>query len=419
MNSRSVMLCMAGLALGMGSADGLAGEQWNQFRGPYGNGQTEATGLPTKWSESSPNIRWKTPIHGKGWSSPVVWGDQIWMTTAPEDGTRLYAVCADAETGAIKHDKLVFEVEDPQYCHPTNSYASCTPFVEPGRVYVHFGRYGTACLNSATGEVIWERRDFLCDHFRGPASSPIVHGDLVFLTFDGIDAQYVVALKKSSGELAWRNLRNIDYGTDVGDRKKAYCTPSIVSFGGREMLVSPSASETIAYDPVSGDEIWRVRHGGMNAAARPLFENGLLYLSAGDGENSLIAVRPGGEGRIPDSQIAWRFGKSVPRRASQLVLGEYFLMADDKGVATCLDAATGKLTWQKRLRGEFWSSPIASGKTAYFSNKAGQTYVVRAGDEYQQLAVNQLDAGINASPAVIDRSIIIRTFTHLYRIDPE
>ena len=285
----SLRLVLLFFALTVSSGRG-AEPYWNQFRGPHGNGET-STALPTEFSDSE-HVKWKTPIHDKGWSSPVVWGDQIWLTTATEDGKQLYAVCVDADTGAIEHDLLVFEVAEPKYCHPTNSYASCTPFVEEGRVYVHFGEYGTACLDTTTGEKLWERRDFVCEDFRGPASSPIVEGDRLFILFDGIDHQFVVALDKHTGETLWKIDRDIDYGTEEGDYKKGYCTPTLIAVNGQEQLICPAAVETIAYDPATGEVIWRIHHEGMNAAARPIYENGLVYITAGEGDMSLAAVKP-------------------------------------------------------------------------------------------------------------------------------
>ncbi len=393
----------------------LAGENWPEFRGPRGNGQSDSTDLPLTWSETE-NIKWKTAIHGKGWSSPVIWGNQVWMTTATEDGKQMSAIAVDKTTGKIIYDILLYENEKPAFCHPTNSYASCTPAIEEGRVYVHFGSYGTACLDTATGKTIWNRRDLPCDHFRGPASSPVIFENLLVVALDGYDLQYVVALDKTTGKTVWKKDRNIEYGTDNGDNKKAYSTASIIDVGGRLQLISPSAAATISYDPRSGEELWRVQHGGMNAAARPLYEHGLVYITAGDGGTSMVAVRPEMNAPI-ENRIAWSTGKQIPKRGSLLILGELCFMVNDSGVASCMNAKNGELYWSSRLPGAYWASPIYADGRIYACNQQGVTAVFAPKKEFEQLAENQLDDGCNASPAVSGKALYVRTKTHLYRIE--
>jgi outer membrane protein assembly factor BamB len=397
---------------------------WNQFRGPNGDGETSAV-LPVEFDDET-NVAWKTPIHDRGWSSPVVWGNQIWLTTATEDGKKMYAICVNADTGAIEHDILLFEIAEPNFAHPTNSYASCTPFVEEGRVYVHFGQYGTACLDTKTGEKIWERRDFVSEDFRGPASSPIVVGDRLFINFDGYDFQFVVALDKNTGHTIWRADRDIDYATDDGDAKKAYGTPAFIEVDGKQQMINTAAMETLAQDPENGDVFWRVRNEGMNGSARPIYENGLVYICSGRGDLSLLAVKPDGTGDVTD-QIVWGTGNSVPRFGSQLVIGDRLYMINDTGVISCLNALDGSKVWAKRQQGEYWASPLyspggaapsggdAPGKI-YFLSKEGKVVIVAATDEFELLAEHQFPDGFNASPAVVGNSLILRSFTHLYRI---
>ncbi|MEQ8788275.1 MAG: PQQ-like beta-propeller repeat protein [Pirellulaceae bacterium] len=392
-----------------------ADENWSQFRGPRGDGKSTSTGLPLTWSETE-NVVWKTPIHDLGWSSPVVWGDQIWMTTASEDGKDMYVVCVDFKTGKVIHDIKLFHNEEPRFRHPTNSYASPTPVIEEGRVYAHFGSYGTACLDTASGKVLWERRDLPCDHFRGPGSSPILHDDFLFVAYDGFDLQYVVALDKKTGKTLWRKDRNIDYGTDNGDRKKAYCTATVIEHEGRTQIIAPSATDTVAYAP-DGNELWRVHHGGMNAAARPLYGNGLVYIAAGDGGMSLVAVRPDGSGDVTDTKIEWASNKSVPKRPSQLLVDDLLFMIDDKGVASCLEAATGDIVWQQRISGAYWASPLYADGRIYCFSQEGDCPVIAASRDFELLAENKLDDGFNASAAVVGDSLILRTKTHLYRIE--
>jgi outer membrane protein assembly factor BamB len=307
--------------------------------------------------------------------------------------------------------------EEPAFRHATNSYASPTPVIEEGRVYVHFGAYGTACLDTKTADILWQRRDFPCDHFRGPGSSPVLCGDLLFVAYDGFDLQYVVALDKHTGKTLWKKDRGIDYGTDNGDYKKAYSTAAVIEYSGRTQIVSPSAAETIAYAPEDGSVLWRVRHGGMNAAALPLFGHGLVYIAAGDGGMSLVAVRPEGSGDITDTAVEWSTRKSVPKRPSHLLVGDLYFMINDEGVATCLDAKTGEEIWSKRLEDKYWASPIYAEGRIYCFGQNGGCPVLEAGREFKLLAENQLGDGFNASPAVVGKSIIARSKTHLYRIE--
>lgn len=393
-----------------------AGVNWPQFRGPNGEGVSDATGLVETWSEQE-NVKWKTPIHGRGWSSPVIWDKQIWITTAPQDGKQLYAMCLDRESGKIVHDIRVFEIEKPQFCYPLNSYASCTPFVEEGRVYVHFGVHGTACLDTASGDILWTRQDLPCNHFRGPASSPIVYGDLLIVAFDGFDLQYVVALDKKTGKTVWKRDRNIDYGSNDGDAKKAYGTGRIIEVDGKPQLVYPSAGATIGYEPASGDEIWRVRHGGMNANATPLLFDGRLILNTASGGFKLFAMRVGGTGDVTDSHVEWKCSQGVPARSSETIINGLIFMTNESGTGSCIDATKGKAVRQQRFEGEFTSSPLCADGRIYFCNQDGATYVTTADREFKLLATNQLDDGCMASPAVYDKAIYLRTKTHLYRLE--
>ena len=393
-----------------------AAENWPQFRGPEGNGHAAATALPTQWSETE-NVVWKTAMHDKGWSSPVIWGNQIWLTTAGADGHEFFALCIDKATGKIVHDIKLFDVEKPEFCHPFNSYASPTPAIEEGFVYVHFGTYGTACLETKTGRIRWKQQELTCNHYRGPGSSPIIFEDLLILTFDGFDKQFVAALNKTTGAIVWNKARNIDYPSADGDFKKAFVTPAIVAVNGTPQLISPSAAATITYAPRTGQELWRVEHGGMNVAARPLFGHGKLYISTGDGGFRLFAVRPDGSGDVTRSHVDWKFNKSVPSRTSLLLIDDLLYMIHEGGVASCLEARTGQPVWQHRLGGNFSASPIFGAGRIYFCSQEGTVYVMAPGRSPKVLAANKLDDGFMASPAVSDNALFLRTKTHLYRIE--
>ncbi len=397
------------------SASGWAAD-WPQLRGPAGDGHGQAANLPVTWSEQE-NVAWKTPIHGRGWSSPVVWGDQVWLTTAAEDGRQFFAVCVDAKSGQIKQDVHLFDSESPDEIHVTNSYASPTPVIEQDRVYVHFGTYGTACLDTRTGNVLWRRQDLPCIHWRGPGSSPILFEDLLIVHFDGYDLQYVVALDKRTGATRWKTDRNIDYQTDDGDLKKAFCTPTVIEVNGQLQLISPAAKATIAYDPRTGRELWRFRYENHSATARPLFGHGLLFLNSGFSKAELYAIKPGTTGDITDTHVEWKVDRGIGSKPSHLLIDGLLYVVHDQGTALCLDALTGKQVWQKRLGGNFSASPVYADGKIYLPNEEGVTTVIRPGRTCEVLATNQLEDGCMASPAVLDTALLLRTKTHLYRLE--
>jgi outer membrane protein assembly factor BamB len=389
---------------------------WPEYRGPEGNGHANSAQLAWQWDEHQ-NICWKTPIHDRGWSSPVIWDQQVWLTTATQDGKRMYAVCVDRESGKMVHDLHLFDVEAPREIHITNSYASPTPAIEAGRVYVHFGSYGTACLDTQSGKVLWQRRDFPCHHWRGPGSSPILFEDLLILHFDGYDFQYVVALDKRTGQTRWRVDRDIDYETDDGDLKKGFCTPTVIQVDGQLQLISPAAKAAIAYDPHSGEEIWRIRYPNHSAAARPLFGHGLVFINTGFSRAQLFAVRPTGRGDVTDSHVKWFVDRGIGSKPSHLLVGDLIYNIHDRGTASCLEALTGKVIWQERLGGSFSASPLLAGDRIYFFDEEGTTTVIRTGRSFERLAENRLDDGCMASPAVSGDALFLRTKSHLYRIE--
>jgi outer membrane protein assembly factor BamB len=394
-----------------------AGENWPQFRGPEGNGVSDARGLPLRWSEKE-NVKWKTAIHGRGWCSPVVWGNQVWMTTASDDGHELSAICIDRETGKILRDIPLFRIEKPPFIAPMNSYASPTGIIEKGRYYANFGSYGTACIDTGTGEVLWKRSDFPCDHAVGPGSSPAMAGDLIILQMDGRDTQYVMAIDKKTGNPAWKMKRSTDYGDRGAEFRKAFCTPLLIEFGGRQQVVCTGAVETIAYDPADGKELWKVRPdvNSYSNTSRPLFCFGKVLVNTGASQQ-IWAVRPDGHGDVTKSHVAWKFDKNVPFMPSPTILDDLIYMVNDNGIISCVEAKTGKLAWRHRLGGNFEASPIAADGRVYFFSDDGPVTVIAAGRKYKELAVNKLDQGFLASAAVAGKAMFLRTKTHLYRIE--
>ncbi len=395
-----------------------ADDAWPDFRGPnrQGHGSARAK-LPLEWSEEK-NVAWKTAVHGKGWSSPVVLGEQVWMTTATEDGKEMSVVALDLDSGKVVHDRVIFEVEEPaKWRNDMNSYASPSPVIEEGRVYVHFGTYGTACLDTKTAKTLWQRRDVNCDHMEGPGSSPILFEDLLIVNMDGGDVQYVIALDKKSGETVWKTDRSFDFTEFIPDARKAYSTPILVGSGDDLQLISTGAQATASYDPRTGEELWWVRHIGFSMSSRPIAGDGLVYLNTGFMRPSLLAVRTGAlaEG---EERIAWTNSRAIPSIPSPVLVDGRIYLVNDQGIGSCIDAETGESIWRERLGGAHAASLLHAGGRIYAFDRAGKTTVFApGGDELELLAENHLDHGFMASPAVVGDALIVRTEKHVYRLE--
>ncbi|MBI3836964.1 MAG: PQQ-binding-like beta-propeller repeat protein [Planctomycetia bacterium] len=383
-----------------------AGDNWPQFRGPDGQGHSTATRLPDTWSESE-NIRWKVPVAGQGWSSPVVYGDQIWLTTAVDADQSLRAICIQRESGELLHDVEVFRKPDLGRIAAKNSHASPTPVLDGKHVFVHFGAHGTACLTT-DGEVVWTR-ELVYDHRHGPGGSPVVWKDLLIVSCDGPDVQYTVALDKQTGQIRWK----VDH-----PGQQAYCTPLVIKVNGVEQLITSGGEAAIAYSPADGKELWRCRHSGHSVVPRPVAGNGLVYFCTGYWTPALFAVRPDGQGDVTDSKIEFTLRRGVPHTPSPLVVGEQLYAVSDLGVVTCVDAKKGKEIWRQRLSGNFSASPTLADGKVFLLNEQGTMFVLAPGDNYKLLATNHLDGRTLASPAFVGHAIYLRSDTHLYRIEP-
>ena len=402
-----------------------ANTYWNQFRGPN-NGIAPDANLPIKFSDTK-NVQWRTPIHDLGWSSPVVWKDQVWLTTAKVDGSEVFAVCVDLETGKKVYDIKVFDVSDPQteYNH-LNTHATPTPIIEEGRIYVHFGSYGTACLDTKTGKKLWERRDLNCDHRVRAASCPIIDGDLLFLTYDGVDNQFVAALDKESGKTRWITKRSYKSGRvppkdKPNDNRKSYATPTIIEHNGKKQLISPAAEATYSYDPATGEEFWFIRHGagfGYNVTCKPIFRHGLVFTNSGISKN-LFAIDPSGSGDVTDSHIRWKTRRGVSNIPAPLIVGDFlYMITDSGGMVSCYKAKTGEQIYSERLGGlqNHWVSPVYANGKIYLFSRDGIFSVIEASSKFNVLYTNESDTTFVSMPAIVGNSMLIRSNTHLYRI---
>jgi outer membrane protein assembly factor BamB len=381
-------------------------EDWPQFRGPTGQGTSQERGLPLAWSETK-NVRWKVAIPGRGWSSPVIQGDRIWLTTATEDGRSLRAIAVDRNTGAIQQNVEIFRLKSPKVMNGKNSFASPTPVIEGDRIYLHFGAYGTACI-SQSGEIVWKTKLEYDNGQHGPGGSPIIYEDLLIVSCDGLDLQFVVALDKATGKVRWKKTR---------EGYQAYTTPLVVKLPEGDQVISPGAFQAIAYEPGTGKEIWRVKYAeGFSNVPRPVYGHGLIFICTGFQEPSLLAVRPDGKGDVTRSKIVWRVDRAIPRTPSPLLVGNELYIVTDNGIATCIDARTGEELWRARVGGNHSASPIYADGRIYFLSEEGESVVIAPGRQLKHLATNQIDGPTLASMAVSHGSIFIRSQTHLYRI---
>ncbi|TWT74375.1 PQQ-binding-like beta-propeller repeat protein [Allorhodopirellula solitaria] len=426
----SLLVYLAPLALTL--QNGWA--EWPDRHGPTQNGvvaQADAKDLPVQWSATE-NVAWKTPLHDEGHSSPVIADGRIWLTTATPDGTRQFVIAIDEQTGEIIHDRLVFENQEVEPLGGAvgfNNYAAPSCVLGPGAVYVHFGTYGTARLDPQTAEVVWQRRDMPCRHFRGPGSSPVLHDDKLVLTFDGVDQQYTTALDAETGETLWRTDRSTDYddlGDDgkplrEGDLRKAYCTPAIVKVGDQTQVLSVGARAMQSYDLETGKELWTFRHDSYNAGIRPLWipEKNIVIINTGSRGAELVAIRldESTQGDVTDTHVVWVRERGNPRFAMPVEHDGLIFQVTDNGVLVCIDADTGDELWKERISGDYLASPIRADDHLYFFNQSGLGTVVKAQREPEILATNDVpEMATSACPAASDGAIFVRGKKYLFKI---
>lgn len=407
---------------------------WPEFRGPWGNGYASAPGekkligLPLHWSETN-NIKWRTAIPHKGWSTPVILGGRIWLTTATPEGRDYFVIGLDEATGKILFNEKISHNDNPEPLGngaSMNCYATPSAVIEPGRVYVHFGSPGgTACLDTKTGKVLWKRDDLRCRHYRGASSSPVLFENLLILTFDGADLQYLIALDKKTGETVWKTNRSVAWNDEHipgemakdGDLRKAHGTPLIANVSGKPQLISVGAKASYGYDPRTGTELWRVEYNDFSNAPRPVFANDIAYLITGLMKKELWAVKANGRGVVTDSHVLWKLNSGVAKYASPLLVDGLIYMAADESFITCADAATGQIVWTERVGGQYAASPIYADGRLYFLSQDGTTTVLKPGRTFEVLAKNKLAGGFMACPAVNGKALYLRTKTHLYRVE--
>lgn len=403
---------------GLGASTVQAGDSWPQFRG-LAAGHTEVKDLPLTWSETE-HVKWKTPLPGEGWSSPVVANGQIWMTSAVDEGASLHALCCDLQTGKLLMDVEVFKNTVVPPKHARNSYASPTPIVDGDRLYVNFGSMGTACLSTKDGHKLWENREYQVDHQNGPGGSPALFQDKLLIAFDGRDQQFEIALNKMTGKLAWKTERSAigKLQAKPSDMRKSYPTPVIFQIDGQPQTLSTGAERLYSYDPNTGHELWSVDYPGFSNVPLPVTDGHMLFVCTGFNKPEIWGIRVGGaHGDATASHVVWRQHTAVPDQSTPIVVGSRLYTVSSSGIASCLDTATGVTVWKERISSDVAASPLAAEGRIYFCDAKGKTTVIAPGDTFQVLAENPLADGCMASPAVVGKALILRTKTSLYRIE--
>lgn len=411
---------------------------WPQWRGASGQGHSQYDNLAVSWNEKD-NITWKVKTKGRGWSSPVIFDNQIWYTSAEEilasedeakerlkkntgsqpltllKSSKFFVTCMDKNSGEVLHHIDLFSVDKPQWVHRFNSYASPTPVVEKGRIYCHFGTYGTACVDTESGKVIWKNLDLKCMHENGPGSCPVIYDDLIIFHMDGSDVQYVAALNKNDGSLAWKTSRSGEMNSNP-QLKKGYSTPIVINRNGKSELISPGANWLYSYNPTNGVENWKVDYEilGFSNVARPVSSDDMIYVATCFMRSQMLGISSGEK-----PKIEWRYKKGVPNTPSPLYSdGLLYFVGDSGGLVTCLDSKNGELIWSERIAsGKYWSAPFIANGKIYFHNEDGVTTVIREGKKFEILSENKLDGKLMSSAAISEGAIFIRSDKAIYKIE--
>ncbi len=388
-------------------------ENWPGFRGPTRQGVSSETNLPLQWSQGS-NVLWKTPTTGSAWSSPIVWGDRIFLTTAEDGGSSCHVLSLDARTGKVVWDKHVFD-QQTLTKRRQNSYASPTPVTDGNSVFAVFADGSIVALDF-DGNVLWRNRNFEFFSEHGLGASPILHKNLLIMAFDPSsrtgreqkigwkvpwEGAAIWALEKETGELVWEARR--------GPSRLAHVTPNLMQVEGKVQLVSAAGDVIQGFDPDSGNRLWSVYAQGEGVAPSIVVGGGLAYTISGFEATKIRAVAPGG-------RVVWEQTRSASHIPSMIYDAGLLYNIHENGVATCMDATTGEVIWQERVGGKHWASPVLAGGRLYFLSEEGETIVIQVGREYKELARNRLDEHTQASMAVSGGRFYIRTADHLWAI---
>jgi outer membrane protein assembly factor BamB len=406
---------------------------WSQFLGTSGDGISDASPT-TVWSKQE-NIKWRTVIPGRGWSSPVVVNDKVYLTSAiPRSSTsngipnevrkqselqadelqvfELSLLILDVHTGGLikRVPVMLQDQERPTRMHGKNSHASPTPIIANEKIYVHFGYQGTACL-SLDGDIEWVNRDLYFPPTHGNGGSPVLVEEMLIFTCDGGEDPKVVALDRATGQLAWEVARKAD-----AKKTFSFCTPSVISVKGQTLVITPGSDKVMAIDPRTGEVVWSFRYTGYSVVPKPIYIDGLVVISTGFDEAKMLAINPVGVGDITETNLVWELDRNVPKTPSMIAHNGLIYSISDDGIALCVQANSGEVQYRKRIGGNYSASPILAGGNLYFTSEQGRTTVIREGVDFEIISECDLEERTLATMALWKNSFLFRTDNALYHI---
>jgi len=400
----------------------ISAKEWTKFRGPTGDGHVTVKSIPLKWSDTE-NVKWKVSVPGKGWSSPVISKGKIYLTSAVAEGDNqdaadvhreLRVICYDSSDGKELWNTKVFEQKPlKRPIHSKNSHASPTPIIEDGKVYVHFGHMGSACLD-LKGKILWKNNELKYDPLHGNGGTPIIVDNLFFYSADALTNPFVVALDKNTGKVLWKKQRS---ETDQS-RKFSFSTPTLIRMGGRSQIISPASGAVFSYDSKTGEELWSVDYGGWSVIPKPGVYKNMIYVGTGYERAHILGIRVDekSKGNVTESHVEWEITKRAPNTPSFMVVDDLLYFISDGGIATCVEPLTGEIIWQERTAGPISASPVYFNGMIYFLDEQGKTTVIKAGRKFEIIAENKIKERTLASFGISEGAIYIRSEKSLFRI---
>lgn len=396
--------------------DSVWGENWMQFRGSTGQGISSEKQLPITWTATK-NIKWKASLPGNGWSSPIVFEDHVFLTTASEEGVSCRVICVNRNDGSIEWNTEVHR-QKPGAMRKQNSYATPTPVTDGKYVYSVFYD-GTVIAVDFTGKIVWKNSEVKFFSLHGLGASPILANGQVIMPFDGSsrkdtqvgwkipwDKAVVLSLDAGNGSVRWKGTR--------GDSRVGHVTPLLINNG--RQLVSAGGDRVQGFDPETGKRIWSIYSQGEGVTPSPAVGGGLIYTSSGFEAPTLRAIRLGGQGDVTNTHIAWEQKRGVAALSSLLYVKPYLYSISRDNILHCIDASSGKIVWLERLSGVHWASPVYADGKVYILSEDGVTIVLRPGAKYDEVARNDIGDTCLASMAVSQGNFYIRSAQHLYCI---